>query len=131
MPYAAPTKDHAFLLRDVLQIDRYANLPGFADASFDLVQQILEEGGRFANEVVAPLNKIGDLEGCTWKDGEVTTPTGWKQAYLQMVEAGWPALSSDPAYGGQGMPAVVSMAVGETTAAASVTQPALPSTIRQ
>ena len=119
MPYAAPTRDHAFLLRDVLQIERYANIPGFADVSMDLVQQILEEGGRFAEEVIAPINRTGDREGCRLQDGAVTTPTGWKEAYRQMVEAGWTALSSDPAYGGQGMPAVVSFAVGETNAAAS------------
>jgi alkylation response protein AidB-like acyl-CoA dehydrogenase len=120
MAYAAPVKDHAFLLRDVLKIDRYANLPGFADASMDLVQQIVEEGGRFAAEVLAPINRTGDQEGCTWhQDNTVTTPTGWKEAYRQMVEAGWPALSSDPEYGGQGMPAVVSFAVGECNAAAN------------
>jgi alkylation response protein AidB-like acyl-CoA dehydrogenase len=120
MPYAAPTKDHLFLLKDVLQIERYANLPGFADASMDLVQQIVEEGGRFAAEVLAPINRTGDQEGCTWhQDNTVTTPTGWKEAYRQMVEAGWPALSSDPEYGGQGMPAVVSFAVGECNAAAN------------
>lgn len=119
MAYTAPTRDHQFLLRDVLQIERYANLPGFADASMDLVQQILEEGGRFAEEVIAPINRAGDREGCRLVNGEVATPTGWKEAYAQMVEAGWTALSSDPAYGGQGMPAVVSFAVGECTAAAS------------
>jgi alkylation response protein AidB-like acyl-CoA dehydrogenase len=120
MAYAAPVKDHAFLLRDVLKIDRYANLPGFADASFDLVQQILEEGGRFAEEVVAPINRSGDQQGCTWsQDNTVTTPEGWKDAYRQMVDAGWPALSSDPEYGGQGMPAVVSFAFSEMLAAAN------------
>ena len=120
MAYAAPTKDHLFLLQDVLRIDRYANLPGFADAAPDLVRQILEEGAKFAEEVVAPLDRVGDREGCSWNaDGTVTTPTGWKEAYRQMVEAGWPALSSDPDYGGQGLPAVVSFAVSETTAAAS------------
>ncbi len=119
MAYAAPTRDHAFLLGEVLQIERYANLPGFADASMELVQQILEEGGRFAEEVIAPINRAGDREGCRLVDGEVTTPTGWKEAYRQMVEGGWTALGSDPAYGGQGLPAVVSFAVSETTAAAS------------
>jgi alkylation response protein AidB-like acyl-CoA dehydrogenase len=119
MPYAAPVKDQTFLLRDVLRIDQYGNLPGFADASMDLVAQVLEEGGRFAEEVIAPINRTGDREGCRWNDGAVTGPTGWKEAYRQMVEAGWCALSSDPEYGGQGMPVVVSMAVGEMNAAAS------------
>ncbi|HEX8568755.1 MAG TPA: acyl-CoA dehydrogenase C-terminal domain-containing protein [Caulobacteraceae bacterium] len=120
MPYAAPVKDQMFLLRDVLRIDQYGNLPGFADASMDVVAQVLEEGGRFSEEVIAPINRIGDREGCRRaEDGSVTGPTGWKEAYRQMVEAGWPALSSDPEYGGQGMPVVVSMAVGEMNAAAS------------
>ena len=119
MPYVAPVKDQTFLLRDVLKIDRYSNLPGFADASMDVVQQVLEEGARFVEEVIAPINRTGDKEGCRWNDGEVTGPTGWKEAYRRMVEAGWPALSSDPEYGGQGMPVVVSMAYGEMSSAAS------------
>jgi alkylation response protein AidB-like acyl-CoA dehydrogenase len=120
MAYQAPLRDFTFLLRDVIDIDRYSNVPGFADASFDLVQQVLEEGARFAEGVIAPINRAGDQEGCKWNpDNTVTTPKGWKEAYHQMVEAGWPALSSDPEYGGQGMPAVVSMAYGQMTAAAS------------
>jgi alkylation response protein AidB-like acyl-CoA dehydrogenase len=119
MAYQAPTRDQIFLLQDVLGIEQYGNLPGFADASMDLVSQVVEAGGTFAAEVLAPIDRIGDREGCTLKDGQVTTPTGWKEAYAQFVEAGWPALSSDPAYGGQGMPAVVSFAVSECTAAAN------------
>ncbi|MBW3618127.1 MAG: acyl-CoA dehydrogenase C-terminal domain-containing protein [Proteobacteria bacterium] len=119
MAYTAPTRDQLFILNEVLGLERYSNLPGFAEASPDLVAQILEAGGTFAAEVLAPIDRTGDREGCSFKDGEVTTPTGWKEAYAQFVEAGWPALSSDPEYGGQGMPAVVSFAVSECTAAAS------------
>ncbi|HEY0052222.1 MAG TPA: acyl-CoA dehydrogenase C-terminal domain-containing protein [Caulobacteraceae bacterium] len=119
MAYAAPVRDFTFILRDVLDIDQYGNQPGFADASFDLVSQILEEGAKFADEVIAPLNRPGDQEGCKWADGQVTAPAGWKEAYLQMVEAGWPSLSSHPDDGGQGMPAVVSMAFGQMTAGAN------------
>ena len=119
MAYKAPVRDFAFILKDVLDIDRYGDLPGFADASWDLVGQVLEEGAKFAEEVIAPLNRVGDQEGCRWADGEVTGPTGWKEAYRQMVEAGWPGLSADPADGGQGMPALVAMAFGQMTAAAS------------
>ncbi|MBW3558372.1 MAG: acyl-CoA dehydrogenase C-terminal domain-containing protein [Proteobacteria bacterium] len=119
MAYTAPTRDQLFILNEVLGLERYSNLPGFAEASPDLVAQILEAGGTFAAEVLAPIDRTGDREGCSLKDGEVTTPTGWKEAYAQFVEAGWPALSSDPEYGGQGMPAVVSFAVSECTAAAS------------
>ena len=119
MAYKAPVRDFGFILKDVLDIDRYSNVPGFADASFDLVQQILEEGAKFAEEVIAPLNRTGDLEGCKLDKGVVTGPAGWKEAYQAMVAAGWPSLSTDPEYGGQGMPAVVSMAFGQMTAAAS------------
>jgi len=119
MAYKAPVRDLTFVLNEVLEIDRYSGQPGFADVSSDLVQQILEEGAKFAEEVIAPLNKVGDQEGCKWDNGKVTGPTGWKEAYQQMVEAGWPGLSSDPAFGGQGMPAIVGMAFGQFTAAAS------------
>ncbi len=119
MAYKAPVRDLTFVLNEVLEIDRYSNQTGFAEVSSDLVQQILEEGAKFAEEVIAPLNKVGDQEGCKWDNGKVTGPTGWKEAYQQMVEAGWPGLSSDPEFGGQGMPAIVGMAFGQFTAAAS------------
>jgi hypothetical protein len=121
MPYHAPVRDHVFLLRDVLDLDRYANLPGFADAGMDTVEQILEEGGKFAEGVLAPLNSVGDKEGCHWaSDNTVTTPKGFKDAYKQMVEGGWPALGSEPAYGGQGLPAVVNVAFSEMTSSANM-----------
>jgi alkylation response protein AidB-like acyl-CoA dehydrogenase len=121
MPYAAPVRDHLFLLREVLDLDRYSNLKGFADAGMDTVEQVLEEAGKFAGEVLAPLNHVGDVEGCTWSpDNTVATPKGFKDAYKQMVEAGWPALGSDPDYGGQGLPAVVSVAFSEMTSAANM-----------
>ncbi len=119
MAYKAPVRDLTFVLNEVLEIDRYSNQTGFAEVSSDLVQQILEEGAKFAEEVIAPLNKVGDQEGCKWDNGKVTGPTGWKEAYQQMVEAGWSGLSSDPEFGGQGMPAIVGMAFGQFTAAAS------------
>ncbi len=119
MPYKAPVRDLTFFLNEVLEIDRYTNQAGFSDVSSDLVGQILEEGAKFAEEVIAPLNRVGDQEGCKWDDGKVTGPNGWKEAYLQMVEAGWPSLTCDPEYGGQGMPAIVGMAFGQFTAAAS------------
>jgi alkylation response protein AidB-like acyl-CoA dehydrogenase len=121
MPYHAPVRDHVFLLRDVLHLDRYANLKGFADASVETVEQILEEGAKFAEGVLAPLNGVGDKEGCHWSpDNTVKTPKGFKAAYQQMVEAGWPALGSDPDYGGQGLPAVVNVAFSEMTSSANM-----------
>ncbi|WP_420471309.1 acyl-CoA dehydrogenase C-terminal domain-containing protein [Brevundimonas sp. FT23042] len=120
MAYKAPVRDLTFILSEVLEIDRYTNQPGFQDVSSELAQQILEEAGKFADEVIAPINNPGDKEGCHWADGGVvTTPKGWKEAYHQMVEAGWPSLMMDPAYGGQGMPSVIGSAVGQFTAGAS------------
>lgn len=121
MTYQPPVRDFTFLLRDVLQIERYANLPAFADAQIDTVDQILEEAGRFTAEVLAPLNRVGDKEGCRWSpDFTVTTPDGFKHAYAQFVEAGWPALGADPEFGGQGLPAVVNLAVSEMSSAANM-----------
>ena len=121
MPYRAPVREHTFILRDVLDIDRYSNLPGFQDASMDTVEQILEEGAKLANEVLAPLNHVGDIQGCTWSpDHTVKTPDGFKDAYKAMVEGGWPALGSEPEFGGQGLPAVVNVAFSEMTSSANM-----------
>ncbi|WP_421933830.1 acyl-CoA dehydrogenase C-terminal domain-containing protein [Phenylobacterium sp.] len=121
MTYQPPVRDHAFLLRDVLQIEKYADLPAFADASMDVVQQIIEEAGRFTSEVLAPLNAVGDKEGCTWHpDNTVTTPKGFKEAYAQLVEGGWPALGAEPAYGGQGLPHVVNLSFSEMSSSANM-----------
>ncbi|WP_309604308.1 acyl-CoA dehydrogenase C-terminal domain-containing protein [Phenylobacterium sp.] len=121
MPYKPPVRDYAFLLRDVLELERYANLPAFADAAMDTVDQILEEAGRFTGEVLAPLNSVGDKEGCHWAaDFTVTTPKGFKDAYAQLVAGGWPALGADPAYGGQGLPHVVNLAFSEMSSSANM-----------
>ena len=119
MAYKAPVRDLSFVLHDVLQVENYGNLLPDADLSRDLIDQIVEEGGKFADEVIAPINRIGDQEGCRIEGDAVTTPKGWKEAYQQMVEAGWPSLGFSTEYGGQGLPTIVSMAVGQFTAAAS------------
>jgi hypothetical protein len=121
MAYQPPARDHVFLLRDVLEIDRYANLPGFADASMDVVEQIIEEAAKFTGEVLAPLNSVGDKQGCTWHpDHTVTTPTGFKEAYRQLCAGGWTGLGSDTAYGGQGLPHVVNLSFSEMSSSANM-----------
>jgi alkylation response protein AidB-like acyl-CoA dehydrogenase len=121
MSYQPPVRDYRFLLKDLLQLERYANLPAFAEASMDVIEQILEEAARFTAEVLAPLNAVGDKEGCRWNpDFTVNTPTGFKDAYKALVEGGWPGLGSDPAYGGQGLPYVVNLAFSEMSSAANM-----------
>src|SRR5215475_1190145 len=112
--YKAPVEDVNFLLNDVFNIDRYDNLPGFSDASSDVREAILSEAAKLAEEVLQPLNRTGDLEGCKRNtDGSVTTPKGFKEAFRQVVDGGWLGLSAPTEYGGQGLPATLSQAVIE------------------
>ena len=112
--YKAPVEDVSFLLNDVFQIDRYGNLPGFTDASADVREAILGEAAKLSEEVLQPLNRTGDLEGCKRNDdGSVTTPKGFKDAFKQVAEGGWLGLSAPTEFGGQGLPVTLSQAVNE------------------
>ena len=112
--YKAPVEDTLFLLNDVLHIDRYGNLPGFADASPDVVEAILGEAAKLSEEALTPLNRVGDKEGCTrHPDGKVTTPKGFKEAYKQIIEGGWIGISVPAEFGGQALPATMTVAVNE------------------
>ena len=108
--YTPPLRDMQFVMHELLNVtDELKLLPRHADIDADTLNAVLEEGGKFAAEVLAPLNLSGDMEGCTLDKAthEVRTPQGFKDAYAQYVQGGWPALSGDPAYGGQGLPLVV------------------------
>ncbi|HEY0916544.1 MAG TPA: acyl-CoA dehydrogenase C-terminal domain-containing protein [Solimonas sp.] len=113
--YTPPLRDMQFVLHEMLNVTgALKKLPAHADIDADTINTILEEGGKFCAEVLYPINQIGDREGCTYKgDGVVTTPTGFKEAYAQFVEAGWGALGMDPDFGGQGLPHVVHSAFME------------------
>ena len=119
--YKAPVDDTLFLIRDVLEYERYGNLPRFSEAPLDVIEAVLREGGKFAEEVIQPLNRSGDQEGCT-RDaaGNVATPKGFKQAYKAYVEGGWVGLAGDPAYGGQGLPHFLAVALSEYTISAGL-----------
>jgi alkylation response protein AidB-like acyl-CoA dehydrogenase len=112
--YKAPVDDALFLLNDVFHLDHYGNLPGFSDASPDVVEAVLREAAKFSEEVLTPLNRVGDKEGCKRAaDGGVTTPKGFKDAYKHIVEGGWIGISVPPEFGGQGLPATLTVIVNE------------------
>ncbi|MBE0620910.1 MAG: acyl-CoA dehydrogenase [Burkholderiales bacterium] len=118
--YIAPLKDMQFVLKELAGLDQVAKLPGCEDVSVELVDQILEESGKFCGEVLAPLNQSGDAEGSKWDQGKVTTPKGFIAAYKQFVEGGWNALQFPPEFGGQGLPKLVATPVMEMWKAANL-----------
>ncbi len=120
--YVAPLRDMQFVLHELLQVEsELKQLPQHADIDADTINQVLEEGGKFTSKVLFPLNHSGDREGCHLDSAThaVTTPKGFKEAYRQYVEAGWPSFACDPEYGGQGLPVVVYNSLSEMLNAAN------------
>src|SRR5690349_8145199 len=118
--YKAPTRDVRFIVNEVLKLEAYGNLPGFDSATADMIDAAVEEAGKFASEVIAPLNAPGDLQGCTrHADGSVTTPDGFKEAFAQFREAGWGTLSAPAEFGGQGLPNVLGIVMEEFLSSAN------------
>ena len=117
--YTPPTKDMQFVLHDVLKVSD-SDIPGYDELDRDFTNAVLDEAGKLASEVLAPLNTVGDKQGCTLENGVVRTPDGFKEAFDQVREGGWTALDCDPEYGGQGLPYLMSTAVGEMLSAANM-----------
>ena len=116
--YTAPVKDLQFVLHDLLKVSA-SDIPGYAELEADFTAAVLEEAGKLTSEVLAPLNAVGDVEGCKLENGVVRTPTGFKAAFDQVREGGWTGLDMPEQYGGQGMPYVMGTAVGEMFSAAN------------
>ena len=116
--YTAPTKDMAFILHELLEIEKQ-DIPGYSDMSPDFTKAILEEAGKLNSEILHPLNAIGDSVGCKLENGIVYTPPGFKEAFNQIKAGGWPGIDCDPQYGGQGIPAVVAMQTSEMFASSN------------
>jgi alkylation response protein AidB-like acyl-CoA dehydrogenase len=119
--YKSPVQDYLFLLNDVFHIERYADVPGYAALSPDIVEATLTEAARLADDVFAPLNRVGDSEGCTrHEDGSVTTPRGFKEAFAQYRDGGWNGLRYPEEYGGQDLPGVLAGVLSEFMAGANI-----------
>ncbi|MCF8200183.1 MAG: acyl-CoA dehydrogenase [Sulfuritalea sp.] len=126
MSYTAPLNDMRFLLREVAGLERISKLPGCEEATPELTDAVLEEAGKFAAGVLAPLNRVGDRSGCRLEDGKVHTPEGWTDAYRQFAAGGWVGLGLWPEYGGQGLPKCVATPVLEMWCSANMAFTMLP-----
>lgn len=118
--YNAPLRDMRFVLDELLQVEYYADLPGFAEATPDVVAAILEEAAKLASEVLMPLNAVGDQQGCKLADGEVTTAPGFREAYQLYAQSGWTGLTASPEFGGQGLSHLLGIAVREIMTSANL-----------
>ena len=118
--YQAPRRDMHFLLHDVLDVvEHYKHLRNDDEMSRELIDSIIEEGAKFAEQELAPLYQSGDKEGCHFDNGVVTTPKGFKEAYRQYVEGGWPSLAADSRYGGQDLPSSLGVVISDMTGTAN------------
>ncbi len=118
--YKPPLRDIQFVTEELLKLpEQWALIPAFAEVDAATARQVIEEAGKFASDVIAPLNAVGDVEGCSVKDGVVTTPRGFRAAYQAFVQAGWPALACDPEVGGQGLPQSLNAVLHEMLNAAN------------
>ena len=117
--YIAPTKDMQYVLNDVLDV-KNSSIPGYADLDADFLSAILEEAGKITSQVLAPLNAVGDQEGCHFENGVIRTPAGFKDAFEQVKDGGWTGIDCDPEFGGQGLPYLVGTAVGEMFASSNM-----------
>src|SRR5262245_32376043 len=113
MAYSAPLEDMRFALKEVIGLDAITRLPGYEEATPDVVAAILEEAGKFATEVLAPINAPGDREGCKLENGVVRVPEGVHDAYHRFMASGWNAVPFDPQFGGQGLPWLIQVALME------------------
>jgi len=118
--YAPPLHDYRFILHEVLKVHEESAIEGYDELTEDMTGQILEEAGKIARDVLAPLNAVGDKQGCRLENGAVRTPEGFRQAWDLLVDGGWPSMECDPEYGGQGVPSVLNMAVGMMQSAANM-----------
>ena len=118
--YEPPLRDYRFILHEALKIQDETAIAGYSDLTEDFTGAVLDEAGKIARDVLAPLNAVGDREGCRLENGVVYTPKGFKEAWATLVEGGWPSMECDPEYGGQGIPAILNICVGTMQTAANM-----------
>src|SRR5262249_53288955 len=118
--YKAPLRDYRFVLTELFDVGQLAKLPGYEEATPDLFESVLEEGAKLCEEVLLPLNRNGDEEGCSFENGVVRTPKGFREAYDTFREGGWTALGCDPVYGGRGLPPPLHPLLGEVICAGNL-----------
>ena len=118
--YTAPLRDIRFVMHELLDSSSLSTLPGYEQATPELMDAVIEEAGKLARDVLFPLNLSGDAEGCTYENGVVRTPKGFKEAYNKLTDGGWTSLACDPAYGGQGMPMLVATVFEEMVSSANL-----------